>query len=85
MAVADVEDEYQKRLANIAINQCCCLVYTVSNYVSCGRLKLAANLKADNYKISNANLHTLNIFMYIVYVCPLNVCRAQSVVRAPQL
>ncbi|XP_011212254.2 very long-chain-fatty-acid--CoA ligase bubblegum [Bactrocera dorsalis] len=28
MAVADVENEYQKRLANIAINQCCCLVYT---------------------------------------------------------
>ncbi|KAL9876903.1 very long-chain-fatty-acid--CoA ligase bubblegum [Glossina fuscipes] len=28
MNVADVEHEYQRRLENIAINECCCLVYT---------------------------------------------------------
>ncbi|KAI8121071.1 Very long-chain-fatty-acid--CoA ligase bubblegum [Lucilia cuprina] len=28
MNVSDVEDEYKKRLENIAINECCCLVYT---------------------------------------------------------
>uniref|UniRef100_A0A1I8P2M2 long-chain-fatty-acid--CoA ligase n=1 Tax=Stomoxys calcitrans TaxID=35570 RepID=A0A1I8P2M2_STOCA len=28
MNVADMEDEFKKRLENIAINQCCCLVYT---------------------------------------------------------
>lgn len=28
MVVAEVEEEYKKRLENIAINQCCCLVYT---------------------------------------------------------
>ncbi|XP_065357517.1 very long-chain-fatty-acid--CoA ligase bubblegum [Calliphora vicina] len=28
MNVSDVEDEFQKRLENIAINECCCLVYT---------------------------------------------------------
>lgn len=30
MNVSDVEDEFKKRLENIAINECCCLVYTVS-------------------------------------------------------
>lgn len=29
MNVDDVEEEFNRRLANIAINQCCCLVYTV--------------------------------------------------------
>lgn len=33
MNVADVEDEFKKRLENIAINECCCLVYTVSFYL----------------------------------------------------
>ncbi|EDW11889.1 very long-chain-fatty-acid--CoA ligase bubblegum [Drosophila mojavensis] len=28
MNVEDVEDEYKRRLENIAINECCCLVYT---------------------------------------------------------
>lgn len=28
MNVSDVEDEFKKRLENIAINECCCLVYT---------------------------------------------------------
>lgn len=30
MNTDDVEEEFQNRLANIAINHCCCLVYTVS-------------------------------------------------------
>lgn len=28
MNVEDVEDEFKRRLENIAINECCCLVYT---------------------------------------------------------
>ncbi|XP_023172281.1 very long-chain-fatty-acid--CoA ligase bubblegum [Drosophila hydei] len=28
MTVTDVEEEYKRRLENIAINECCCLVYT---------------------------------------------------------
>lgn len=29
MNVMDVENEYKKRLEDMAINECCCLVYTV--------------------------------------------------------
>jgi len=28
MNVSDVEDQYKTRLENVAINECCCLVYT---------------------------------------------------------
>lgn len=33
MNTDDVEEEYKKRLSEIAINECCCLVYTVSTFV----------------------------------------------------
>ncbi|GBP06207.1 Very long-chain-fatty-acid--CoA ligase bubblegum [Eumeta japonica] len=38
MNVSDVEDEYKKRLENIAINECCCLVYTWYRICHCRTL-----------------------------------------------
>lgn len=47
MDVSDVEDQYKKTLESIAINECCCLVYTVSIfciYYSFNGLNLKINI-----------------------------------------
>lgn len=49
MNTDDVEEEFKTRLANIVINKCCCLVYTVSIHYWTINLQLFVCLSFNNF------------------------------------
>uniref|UniRef100_A0A182Q2C2 long-chain-fatty-acid--CoA ligase n=1 Tax=Anopheles farauti TaxID=69004 RepID=A0A182Q2C2_9DIPT len=80
MNVDDVEEEYKNRLANIAINQCCCLVYTSGTVGNPKGVMLSHdNFTWDSYAIGK-RLHQIRYAEEVlVSFLPLSHVAAQMV------
>lgn len=80
MNVDDVEEEYKNRLANIAINQCCCLVYTSGTVGNPKGVMLSHDsLTWDSYSIGK-RLHQIRYAEEVlVSFLPLSHVAAQMV------
>ncbi|XP_040171444.1 very long-chain-fatty-acid--CoA ligase bubblegum [Anopheles arabiensis] len=80
MNVDDVEEEFNRRLANIAINQCCCLVYTSGTVGNPKGVMLSHdNFTWDSYAIGK-RLHQIRYAEEVlVSFLPLSHVAAQMV------
>ncbi|XP_053674824.1 very long-chain-fatty-acid--CoA ligase bubblegum [Anopheles nili] len=80
MNVEDVEEEFNNRLANIAINQCCCLVYTSGTVGNPKGVMLSHdNFTWDSYAIGK-RLHQIRYAEEVlVSFLPLSHVAAQMV------
>ncbi|XP_052869909.1 very long-chain-fatty-acid--CoA ligase bubblegum [Anopheles cruzii] len=80
MDVGDVEEEFNNRLANIAINQCCCLVYTSGTVGNPKGVMLSHDsLTWDSYSIGKRLHQIRHAEEVLVSFLPLSHVAAQMV------